>query len=90
MNDNAHSDTIGMFRHMAELIERTQSGEFAGAVCIVAPDGASVEYMLTDAKPDTVFFWLGLKSRIDTLYAELEARHREQEMAQRLQYGGRR
>lgn len=75
------TDHADPFNQMATRIEGTDENEFAGAVCIVAPDGVSIEYMLTDPKRDPIFFWLGLKSRIETQYAELEQKQREQEMA---------
>lgn len=69
------------FTRMAGRIEGTAADEFGGAVCIVGPDGNTIEYMLTDPKQDAVFFWLGLETRIQTVRAQLEQMQRDQQAA---------
>lgn len=66
------------FRQMAERIEATAEAEFGGAVLVVGPDGEAIEYLLTDPKQDIAFFWLSVKSRVETIYAELQDKQRRQ------------
>lgn len=72
------SENAQRFRQMAERIEATAEAEFGGAVLVVGPDGNAIEYLLTDPKQDAAFFWLSLKSRVDTMFTELQDQQRRQ------------
>lgn len=45
------------FRRMAERVERNERSDFSGAVCIVPPDGETIELLYLRNAQDPGRFW---------------------------------
>lgn len=88
MNDQAkspHENASDKFRQMAERIDHNAASRFAGAVVIVPPTaeqgghgGEPIEILMLDPTGNPAQFWGTLKTRVDTMLAELQ--QREQQM----------
>ena len=75
----ANEDKARLFEEMAERIRRQPEGEFAGAVLIVPPgddEGAGLDFLAVESRPNAVNFWNATKSRLDVAHAEMMGRER--------------
>lgn len=68
---DAEADTAGFFRRMADRIDATNKGEFAGAVVVVPPGGNPIELLLVDPTRNPALLWATVKSLIDQRLGEI-------------------
>lgn len=67
----SHSDP---FVRIAARIDLNAEGDFAGAVCIVPPEGAPVELLFLDTTKDAGMFWALVKTKAEMALSELAER----------------
>ena len=72
-------DPAKPFSDMAALVAHNAQNSFGGACVIVPPPnaGANVELLMLDPKVDPAQFWSTLKTKIEIVLAELDAKHRQ-------------
>jgi hypothetical protein len=71
MPDAEFRNNADPFREMAQRIEANKAEKFAGAACIVPPDGAKALEILLLTEADPAMFWSLLKTKCDLRIQEL-------------------
>ena len=74
-------DPAKPFSDMAALVAHNAANSFGGACVIVPPAGAgsNVELLMLDPKLEATQFWATLKTKIEIVLAELDAKQRQQQ-----------
>lgn len=60
------------FLAMAARIDRSEEGDFGGAIVVRTPDGRTVSHLLSSPDASSVVFWGFVKSVIEDAYRQFE------------------